>query len=175
MAEILWTPAGKAEVRAMGPRLRKADKREMEAIHGEGVDPADGLENALALSRIAYVGRDAEDPTSDPFVLYGVADDVTNEGYGAIWLVATNGIHPFRKALLRDAPDRIRYIHEKGWYPRGLHNLVDARNKTHLKWLKQMGAEFPHIGKVALINKVPFLYFRFIPCVTPFPLSLVQA
>lgn len=165
MAKILWTPAGEAEALAMGPRLRKADLREMQAISGKNIDPGQHLATSVRVSRAAYVGRDADDPASKPFVIYGVVDDPTNEGFGAIWLVATPQVHDFRRALLEDAPKRIKWIHERRWYPRGLHNLVDSRNKTHVKWLLQMGALFPHDKKAAIIRGVPFLYFRFIDSV----------
>lgn len=160
--DILWTPAGGDEASEMGPRLRKADKKEIRAVAGHGVDLGQHLRDSVGISRISYVGRDASDPSSEPFVLYGVVDDPTNEGFGAIWMVCTPEVRGFRRALLRDAPERIKWIHEKRWYPRGLHNLVMARNTLHVKWLRKMGAQFPHAGKLAILNGEPFHYFRFI-------------
>lgn len=166
MAKILWTPAGHAEVLKMGPRLRRVDKDEIRVVRRRGkdkdIDIGQALLDSSYLSRAVYVGRDASDPTSPPFILYGVADDELHVGYGVIWMVCTPEIKKYRRALLRDAPGRIQWIHDRKWYPRGLHNFVLARNELHLKWLKRMGAIFPRTDRIALINGEPFTYFRFL-------------
>jgi hypothetical protein len=157
----------------MAPRLRKADKREWRTVTQDD-DIVGNLAAAREMSRACYVGRDALNVTSAPFVCYGVCDDPMTEGHGAIWLVATPQVKGFIRDLLRDGPERIRWIHERGWYPQGLHNIVDTRNTTHVKWLRRIGAEVRK-GTYAVIDGVPFAYFRFKPiCVSPQRSSLAQ-
>jgi hypothetical protein len=89
--------------------------------------------------------------------IFGVAPS-PYEGYGAVWLVATNAVQRHRLALLAEC---------RAWrddwatkYSRGLHNLVDSRNGTHLKWLKTLGFTFGHTADV---NGAPFIYTVYTP------------
>lgn len=167
MRRILWTPAGLADVRRMTSRVRRVDKREWAAASGKGPRDFPGqLKAALDGARISYVGRDEEAPTSAPFIFYGVTD-TDDPDMGAIWMVATPKIKQFARCLYIDAPKRIQWIHERGWYTRGLHNYVDTRNELHLKWLARIGAVMPE-GADKLVNGVLFQYFRLgNKCVNP--------
>lgn len=166
MRKILWSPAGLVDVNRMAPRVRKADLREWRTVTGDR-DFMTRLNGARMISRVCYVGRDDADPRSRPFVIYGVVDLPGETGWGAIWLVATPTVSRFKASLYEDAPERIQWVHDQGWYPKGLHNVVDSRNPTHVKWLKKVGATFPKGGD-RMINGYLFHYFRFEnPCVNP--------
>ena len=163
MRRILWTPAGLVDVRRMTSRDRSVDKREWRAATGKGPRAFAGqLKSAFEESRICFVGRDEEEPTSAPFIIYGVTDLPDEPTMGAVWMVATPKIKQFARCLYIDAPERIQWIHERGWYSRGLHNYVDTRNELHLKWLGRIGASLPE-GVDKLVNGVLFQYFRLEP------------
>ena len=162
MRQILWTPAGLVDVRRMTSRVRSVDKKEWSVASGKKARDFPGqLKAALDGARISYVGRDEEQPTSAPFIFYGVTD-TDDPTLGAIWMVATPKIKQFARCLYIDAPKRIQWIHDRGWYSRGLHNYVDSRNALHLKWLSRIGATLPK-GADKLVNGVLFQYFRLDP------------
>ena len=159
MRRVLWTPAGLDEVCKMASSVRAADKREWETVTGSK-DMRSQMAKAHAGARISFVGRDFDNVTDDPYVYYGVTDLPATPEWGSIWLVATPRVRLFKGSVRRSAPERIQWIHDRGWYPKGLHNVVDTRNKKHLKWLTEIGAEFP-AGNDRMVRGVLFRYFRF--------------
>lgn len=67
----------------------------------------------------------------------GVAPDVV-KGWGRVWLMATPRIEEKRNAIpfLRNSHPYVNHL--QALYP-VLHNIIDARNELHLKWLKWCG------------------------------------
>lgn len=168
---ILWTPAAPGDVSRMASHVRPEDKDEWAAVAGPNANTtfAERLKRAHALSRKCWAARDPANIVAVPFALYGVCDTPDSPDWGTIWMVATPKVKRFARAFLRDTPGRIQYIHDQGWYPKGLHNFVDTRNKLHMKWLSRIGAIIPQ-GQVTSLSGVPFQYFRLESCVIQSPL-----
>lgn len=134
-------PATVIEAKWLGHNLREEDRREVETATGmaaSAVVPA-----SLSTSRECYTARRAGTEgyiEQDPFLCFGVADDPRNDGAGIIWLLATDKIRGANLSVLREASYWIDAWLRK--YPCGLHNIVDARNSLHLRWLKLLGFSF---------------------------------
>jgi hypothetical protein len=106
--------------------LRKEDWRE--CVEGHGLQPTHALPLSLlgdsdSVSFIVPDGRTAG--------LAGVQSD------GRIWMLTTPAIHDFPVTFAREAKRFIDSREEKI-----LWNIVDKRNKVHLKLLKFLGFKF---------------------------------
>ncbi len=121
--------------------LRPDDRREIE--EGWGLDPM------VALPKAAQEGSGVwfEVPNGKTAGMAGV-----DEG-GIIWMVCTPAIHEYPVTFARESK---RFV-ESRTEPL-LWNIVDKRNKVHLKLLKFLGFKFlrviPH-GP----NQLPFIEF----------------
>ena len=105
--------------------LRPEDLRELEEGHGT--------------DRMEYFKEVAYDPSCVYFVVpngktAGMAGVDTN---GAIWMMCTSAIHEYPLTFAREAK---RFV-ESRTEPL-LWNIVDERNKVHLKLLKFLGFKF---------------------------------
>ena len=103
--------------------LRQEDLRELEEGHG--------LEPSIALPLAAHRGCYAFTvPNGRIAGLAGVDD-------GAIWMLCTEAIHSYPLTFAREAKRFVDSRPEKL-----LWNIVDKRNKTHLKLLRFLGFKF---------------------------------
>ena len=103
--------------------LRQEDLRELK--EGHGLEPSIAL--PLAAHRGCYVFTV---PNGKIAGLAGVDD-------GAIWMLCTEAIHSYPLTFAREAKRFVDSRPEKL-----LWNIVDKRNKTHLKLLKFLGFKF---------------------------------
>lgn len=103
--------------------LRQEDLRELK--EGHGLEPSIAL--PLAAHRGCYVFTV---PNGRIAGLAGVDD-------GAIWMLCTEAIHSYPLTFAREAKRFVDSRPEKL-----LWNIVDKRNKTHLKLLRFLGFKF---------------------------------
>ena len=105
--------------------LLSDDRREVE--EGHGIDPVDIA--YLAAQRPSAISFTA--PNGKTAGMAGIEDD------GTVWMLCTPTIHEYPIAFVKGAKEFIdgRSIHF-------IHNIVDARNKVHLKLLKFLGFKF---------------------------------
>ena len=105
--------------------LRPDDRREVE--EGHGVDPMVMLTTAAKTTDCIYF----EVPNGKTAGMAGVNND------GAIWMLCTPAIHDYPITFAREARRFVdRQNHKLLW------NIVDKRNKVHLKLLKFLGFKF---------------------------------
>ena len=105
--------------------LRPDDRREVE--EGHGVDPMVMLTNAAKTTDCIYF----EVPNGKTAGMAGVNND------GAIWMLCPPAIHDYPITFAREARRFVdRQNHKLLW------NIVDKRNKVHLKLLKFLGFKF---------------------------------
>lgn len=150
---IAFSPATGEDAVWIASRLRPEDAREVQTATGTAPEVA--VPRSLAVSRITYAIRytTGEQTDEHPLALFGVADDPHAPGLGIVWLLGTRDIRKAWLALLQAAPYWLDKLSEG--YPDGLHNLVDARNLTHLRWLKL--TRFRNNGVVHLSGH-PFIH-----------------
>lgn len=151
---ITVRPATPDDVKSIARRLRLEDAREIETVSGEACDTA--LPPLALASRESYTMRFNKGRAidRDPSVLFGIRDDSCRPGYGVMWLVATPEVKRAPISLLRECQHWL-----DAWcrhYPQGVHNLVDTRNDTHIRWLQVLGCVLS--DQTIDINGVPFRY-----------------
>jgi hypothetical protein len=71
-------------------------------------------------------------------------------------MVATDELLEYQMKFLRRSRIYIELIQQE--YPL-LHNVVDARNELHIKWLKWMGFKFIQLHEEYGVEKRPFYEF----------------
>ncbi len=150
----------------IAPRLRPADRREVETVTG---CPNGFLGRAILgfreLSRECLV---AERAPKEPCLIFGVSDTATTKS-GSVWMLATPEICRLRLSVFKGAK---RYLGRWLQVYRELTNVVDLRNLLHYRWLGALGAEF---GPTTIIREAPFQHFTFKQetglCAFPSPLS----
>ena len=151
----LITAPSSASVRFLAENMRKDDVAEVKAMSGMG--PLEALLLGVDLSAEAYV---AWAHSEEPVAIFGVipVPSLPDRPQASIWLLGTEGIvkHRFRfhKVSLQ--------IVEKFNQTYGLlSNMVDLRNRAHLKWLHALGFQFGD-PVLAGVEKLPFVpFYRF--------------
>lgn len=105
---------------------------------------------AVAISRECYTFRTS--PKGDPFAIFGVMEDPANENMGVVWFLATSAtVLPL--AVMQEAPAWLN--HWSRLYPDGLHNIVDSRNTSHVRWMELLGF---HLGRRFDLRGVEFIH-----------------
>ena len=105
--------------------LRLEDRREVE--EGHGIDATEALLEAVQKPSCVYFTV----PNGKTAGMAGV-----DEG-GQIWMLCTSAIEDYPHTFAREAK---RYV--EGRKEKLLWNIVDKRNKVHLKLLKFLGFKF---------------------------------
>ena len=121
--------------------LLPADRREVS--EGHGADPLQYLLLEAAKAECIYFSS----PSGKAAGMAGVEDD------GKIWMLCTEVIHEKPLLFAREAK---RYIDSRE--EKLLWNVVDKRNKTHLKLLKFLGFKFLRELNFGP-NQLPFIEF----------------
>ena len=130
--------------------LREADKREIIARTDMDIETA--LGRSIFESDEAFV---ASRPDGTLLALYGVGGCGELPRLGIPWMVGTDAMLSYRKALIRDAR---KWIEKKLDTYTILSNHVDSRNTVHINWLKHMGFNVFE-GHPVHFNSVPFYPF----------------
>lgn len=125
-----------ADCRALAPRLRAADVREIEA--GAFRTPVAALEGSFRLSAFRFCIEHA----GEPLALFGAAEvkslHFSGAKTGLPWLLASDALTgQYRPWFIRNSKEGIvgRVVPH---FP-VLWNRVDTRNKAHVRWLKWCG------------------------------------
>ena len=105
--------------------LLPADRREVE--EGHGVDAREALIDAVQKPSCVYFVV----PNGKTAGMAGVDDG------GQIWMLCTTAIHDYPVTFAREAK---RYVERQE--DKLLWNIVDSRNKVHLKLLQFLGFKF---------------------------------
>ena len=105
--------------------LLPADRREVE--EGHGVDSKEALIDAVQKPSCVYFVV----PNGKTAGMAGVDDG------GQIWMLCTTAIHDYPMTFVREAK---RYVERQE--DKLLWNIVDKRNKVHLKLLRFLGFKF---------------------------------
>lgn len=125
--------------------LRQADVQEVEAYGGT---VAESLAEGLAPGRSTYVVT----LDDEPVVVFGVGPDPSQMDVGVIWLLGTDKMRSISRLFIRESKTWLKDLGEP--YDL-LHNLTDARNKLHHRWLKWCGFTFGPLKKIGP-QKLPF-------------------
>lgn len=136
------------DVRDLAPRLRIADKAEICASTGER--PVVALARGFADSTPCYTAEFRGRPAA----MFGAVPMFIEDSparFGAVWLLGSDDIPLFRRRFLR---------HSRAWLSRVeagfdvVGNVVDARNISHIRWLRWLGFRFvrtvPKFGHLGL-------------------------
>jgi hypothetical protein len=145
-------PATLSDAEALAPRVREADRREIDAA--SGTTPLESLTAAVTRSRIARsVWRDGT-----VIAMYGVTDWPDGEA-GFPWMVASDEIE---KTSARDFRNFTRRcVEELQAASPKLYGTVDARNHKHLRWLKWGGFQIGDTFNIGRNGEAFHSFWRF--------------
>lgn len=131
-------------------RLRPADRHELTATTHES--PVRVLVDGVRNSSPCFTLRCNR---GDICGIFGVRD-TSDPNSGVVWMLGTERIHTISRTFLRQSREWLKELHKN--YDL-LYNVIDARNKLHIKWLTWMGFEFhkelPKYG----VEQRPFILF----------------
>lgn len=125
--------ASREEAIWISSRLRPDDIREIETSTGR--TPHEIVPLSFDISEECFTVRSLH--SDEPIAIYGVADDSNDPSMGVVWLLATTRMSSISGSFLRAAPKLLDHL--TAHYTRGLHNIVDARNMLHIRWLQKAG------------------------------------
>lgn len=141
-------PATEDLLRAMAPRLRPLDRREVETL---GHSPESGLLDSF---RRSLWSRVAVTPSGRPIAAWGLGLISALGGIGGPWMLSTRLIERHRKDFLRESRRQVAEMHALCPILRG---LVDARYAGAVRWMGWLGFTF---GPAKMIGGAPFLPFE---------------
>lgn len=127
------------DMRFLAPRLRYEDKQEILSL--VGLPPLQAMLLSYKTSETCYT---IFNPKDVPVGAFGVTSN------GAIWMLATNDIVDIQIPFLKQCRDIVNFYNTK--HPL-LWNVVDCRNKLHIKWLDWCGFTFISQRKIGVLNK----------------------
>jgi len=131
----------------LGKNLRKADLQECQAYGN-----IDGLQALL----IGYLNSNICISIADDksvIAIFGICGEINQPA--TIWMLASDRLSEISRKFLRENKKLIDYLNQQ--YPL-LHNVCDARNDVHIKWLKWCGFTFINKQNLGYQNK-PFYTF----------------
>lgn len=131
MVELRAAHPGDAD--ELAPRLRAADRAELQAVHGANADPRNLLHQSLRMTP----GALAAVAGGEVVALLGCAEGGTLlNPYGVPWLLASDGADRHARVFIVEGR---RLVGE--WLARHgrLMNWADARNTRTLRWLARIG------------------------------------
>ena len=141
MPNIQILPITVEAAKEVASNLRPDDRREVE--EGHGLDPMVELVKEAQNGSSIYFTM----PNGKTAGMAGVGED------GSVWMLCTPVIHQYPIAFARGAKRFIESREEKL-----LWNVVDKRNKVHLKLLKFLGFKF--LEEISFgPNQLPFIEF----------------
>lgn len=142
--------ATEADAVSLAPRLRSADRDEIRATLG--MTP----EVALPL----FTGGEhvwvAVGPDGVVEGIFGIDPVHNNPHLGIVWMVSSSAIMKYRRELIGLTPKWLKRLHRIRPL---IGNHIDARNTTHIRWLKRMGFSFLRTHPEFGVEKRPFHEF----------------
>lgn len=148
-----------ADAVSLAPRLREADRQECKAH--VGIDPKLLLPYSVATGGPTWAFIDGMGKCIGLFGLNAVDQ---NPDFGTVWMVTSDDVFKHKRQILRDSPIWLNKLHDH--YPL-LGNHVDARNRTHIRWLKWLGFSMLRVIPEFGVERRPFIEFaklRAHPC-----------
>ena len=136
----------------MAPRLREADAAEIRAAVGREPE------------RVLAAGIECSDPcwavvtgADTVIALFGVEPDPASARHGVAWLLGTDDLALHSIEVLRKSRQWVEELHER--YD-CLWNYIDARNESHVEWLRWCGFEFLELVEQHGFEQRPFWRFE---------------
>ena len=114
--------------------MRTADRAEVSAVTKQ--PPISVLVDGIDGSDPCYTIKRASD--GKPCGVFGAAES-GNPGSGLVWLLGTNDLTTNWRCFLRYSREFLNEMHKHYGF---LYNVIDARNKVHIRWLGWMGFTF---------------------------------
>jgi hypothetical protein len=130
MIDLQRIDATLAHAKDLGPRLRQADRDEVEA--GSGMPAEDVLVLAVAHAKKAH----AWILDGELVAISGISGSLVDQAVGVIWMLASDGVDRVPKLLLKGQRQYVRDLlqgHDM------LLNFVDNRNIKAQRWLRWLG------------------------------------
>ena len=119
----------------LGPNLRQADKDEIQAA--VGAEPSKALMESIKLSGdTGYTVKDLE--TDEPLACFGTAPYDMN--MGVVWFLGSDEL--FKKSRMSFLRNSAFWVEKLFGDFSLLFNVVDSRNKVHIRWLKWLDFKF---------------------------------
>ena len=117
----------------LAQHLRDADRQELAAVHGVGLDLLRCLQTAVRSSEEAWVAVTAY---GEPIAVFGLAPVSLLGGIGCPWMLGTDVVDLYAREVVR-----LSRQHVARWSRRYslLFNYVDARNLRSIEWLRHTG------------------------------------
>lgn len=132
---------------SVGDRLREEDLAEIRAYAGLG--GVEGLLHCFIHSEVTLVVV----INGSPETLFGVGPSKSDAKVGIIWLLSTPKLFDISKPFIRHCRSYLDALSE----PYELvMNYVDARNESHIRWLRWCGFRFIHLHEQFGHEKRPF-------------------
>ena len=122
---------------------------DVEECRAGGHTPQEALLNGYVWSDECYSAK----VNGKTEAMFGVCSQNQPEGVGVIWYLGSDETMKHPIAMVRDSQ---KYI--DGWFNKYkmLWNVVDARNTTHINWLKHLGFIFT---TPVVLNGYKFIQF----------------
>jgi hypothetical protein len=136
----------------LAPKLRMADRREIQAMTGE--TPYVALKRSIAQSDPCYAILDYADRV---IALFGVVPDINQAKVGSIWMLGSPEITRHSMHIIRHSKTWVDRLQDKYLI---LWNYVDARNEVHIRWLKWCGFVFIKRIEDCGVEHRPFFEFE---------------
>lgn len=118
----------------LAPRLRLADRSEIEAVVGS-ISPTVVLRRGVESSTPCF----AVVANGSVLALFGVVPIARLPETGSVWLLASEDFAARPAFIVRSSKAWLAQLHERY---RVLTNFVDARNEVHIRWLRWCGFVF---------------------------------
>ena len=142
-----------ADIVAVASNCRPEDERECVSAYGMGTEAAYLVSFYTSAAASFYTLYDAEGPV----VIFGAAPHPhMNEGVGPAFMMSTPRIRKHLRAVLLDTSEWFALLHRR--FP-VLTNYVDARNTTHVAWLRRAGASLSPPTTEFAVDGSPFHSF----------------
>ena len=136
----------------VGESLRAADRDELSATTFE--PPVRVLINGVRTSSPCYTIRRRDG--GRPCGIFGTSKSHYPDS-GVVWLLGTDDLTRHGKSFIRYSRLWLKELHK---HYRLLYNVIDARNKIHIRWLEWMGFDFESDIPKYGIERRHFKFFR---------------
>lgn len=133
MAKVALVKPDEDDLGYLAQQLRAADRQELAATHGAGLDLLRCLQTAVSASEQAWVAVTA---WGEPIAVFGVAPVSLLGGIGCPWMLGSDAVDQYAREVVT-----LSRRHVAQWsrrYPL-LFNYVDARNLRSIEWLRRTG------------------------------------
>lgn len=120
------------DIYRIAPRLREADKKEMDIALDEPGNYTTALMDGMLSTDGCYV---AVTDQNVPEVVFGT-HPTDDDDIGLVWMMATDNLRLYRKQLIQETDMTLHFINP-GYSV--LMNYVYSGNRAHVVWLQRSG------------------------------------